>query len=246
MTSIPEIPENIRVGDRTIPLIVRFRRKTRHLRLRLNYKNQIAVSVPWHYSSRDVLSFIDRQYSWIEKKLAFIPETSSINDWLRKHPFLSANGRRFPIHVESVDCLEADYQFEVNYTKLLLRISKNDTNFEKALLKLLRIFSKDVLAWRVNYHARRLNLKFERLTVRDQASRWGSCSNKKNISLNWRLILIEPKLQDYIILHELAHLTEMNHSRRFWNLLESYDPLRQEHESALKKITGTIMRVGRY
>ena len=109
----------------------------------------------------------------------------------------------------------------------------------------MRLFSKHALACRLAYHARRLNLKFERVTVRDQRSRWGSCSSKKCISLNWRLILVDPELQDYVILHELAHLTEMNHSGRFWDLLDSYDPLRPSHESALKEVTGIIMRVGR-
>ena len=65
------------------------------------------------------------------------------------------------------------------------------------------------------------------------------------MSLNWRLILLPPELQDYVILHELAHLTEMNHSARFWALLERYDPQRAEHEAALDALSARLMRVGR-
>ncbi|MGK0309664.1 MAG: putative metal-dependent hydrolase [Lentimonas sp.] len=239
------MPECIDVGGRTVPLIVRSREKTRHLRLRLNHKNQVVVSVPWHYSNREVLSFIVRQHDWLEQQVARIPEASNMSDWLREHPFLSASGECFTVRVEPVDCLRASYQFEPNRAELVLCVPKNREDFETALLKLLRTFSKDALACRLNYYARRLNLKFERLTVRDQTSRWGSCSSKRCISLNWRLILIEPELQDHVILHELAHLTEMNHSKRFWDLLDSYDPLRPYHDPGLKAVTGTIMRVGR-
>jgi len=83
------------------------------------------------------------------------------------------------------------------------------------------------------------------LSVRDQSSRWGSCSSRGAISLNWRLVLMEPALQDYVILHELAHLTEMNHSARFWDLLDTYDSGRAEHEAQLDACCAALMRVGR-
>ena len=244
-TNTNSIPACINVSERTIPLIVRFRKDARNLRLRLDHKNRAVVSVPWHYSNRDVLSFIVGQRLWLEQQVARIPEATNISDWLKEHPFLSASGERFSVFVESEDCLRAHYQFESSGKKLVLRVPERNAGFERALLRLVRTFSKDALACRIHYHSRRLNLQFKRLTVRDQTSRWGSCSNKENISLNWRLVLIKPELQDYVILHELAHLTEMNHSRRFWDLLDRYDPHRSDHESALKKAAGSIMRIGR-
>ena len=240
------IPDCIDVGGKTVPLIVRFREKARHLRLRLNHKNQAIVSVPRYYSNRDVLSFIDRQYPWLEQQVARIPEASDISDWFKAHPFLSADGKRFSVRVEPVNDLRPNYRFEDDRAEVVLFVPETNEDFNRTLLKRVKLFAKDALACRLHYHAKRLNLKFERFTVRDQASRWGSCSSKKCISLNWRLVLIEPELQDYVILHELAHLTEMNHSKRFWDLLDSYDPLRPEHESAMKEVAGTIMRVGRY
>lgn len=240
-----KLPEFIDVGGRTLPLIVRFPATTRRLQLRLNHKNQVVVSAPEYYSGHDVLSFIDRQQVWLEKQAMRIPEASEISDWLRENPVLSADGKSFPVRVETADRMRAGYRFENKGTEVVLFIPKAINNFEDALLQLVKFFAKDALACRLNYHAKRLNLKFERLSVRDQATRWGSCSGKRSISLNWRLILIKPEHQDYVILHELAHLTEMNHSKRFWDLLDSYDPLRPEHEASLKEITGTIMRVGR-
>ena len=83
------------------------------------------------------------------------------------------------------------------------------------------------------------------MSVRNQVSRWGSCSFSGTISLNWRLVLLDPELMDYVILHELAHLKQMNHSDKFWNQLEKYDPLYKFHESEINKISSEIMRVER-
>lgn len=63
--------------------------------------------------------------------------------------------------------------------------------------------------------------KFNRVTVRAQRSRWGSCSSKHNLNFNWKLILAPPQCLDYVVIHELCHLTEFNHSPRFWNLVEA-------------------------
>ncbi len=63
-----------------------------------------------------------------------------------------------------------------------------------------------------------------RVTVRAQKSRWGSCSSKRNLSFNWKLILAPPECLDYVVVHELCHLTEFNHSQRFWKLVEDCQP----------------------
>jgi predicted metal-dependent hydrolase len=79
-----------------------------------------------------------------------------------------------------------------------------------------------------------------RVTVRSQRSRWGSCSIKKTISLNWRLIQTPGFVADYIILHELMHLREMNHSRRFWRHVEQVCPDYARAEAWLKAHAGLL------
>src|SRR5439155_21681541 len=80
-------------------------------------------------------------------------------------------------------------------------------------------------------------LTIRRVAVRGQRSRWGSCSIKKTISLNWRLIQTPAFVSDYIILHELMHLREMNHSRRFWQQVERVCPEYAKAEAWLKQHT---------
>src|SRR5262249_31950751 len=73
-------------------------------------------------------------------------------------------------------------------------------------------------------HAETLGVKISRLTVRDQSSRWGSCSTTGALSFSWRLVLAPPYVLDYLAAHEVAHLVEMNHSVRFWRLLAQMCP----------------------
>lgn len=76
---------------------------------------------------------------------------------------------------------------------------------------------------------------FTRITIRDQKTRWGSCSAKGTLSFNWRLMLAPPAVLDYVVVHELCHLTHMNHSKAFWALVESVCPDYRTHRRWLKE-----------
>lgn len=231
------------VGEKSVPVEVRRRKGTRHLRITLGHQNQILASVPWRCSDKETLKFIETQRPWVEAQLAKVPASRTVSDWLAEHSEISASGDVFHVRVEPTERSRADYVFQNGGADLVLRMP--DPADDSAVLKLVRRFAKDALHCRTAYQAKRLGLAIPTVSVRDQSSRWGSCSSKGTISLNWRLVLLQPDLQDYVILHELAHLTEMNHSHRFWALLDQYDPQRIQHESALDAITATIMRVGR-
>ena len=229
-----------------VPLEIRRRRGTRHMRLTIGHKNQVLLSVPWRCSDAEALKFAEKQRVWIAKQLARVPDARTLTDWFAEHPQLSGSGDLFFVKVMKVaDRMRADYIFEAGGAEILLRLPEQAEDLDAALLQLVRRFAKDAMACRVAYHAKRLALDYNKLSVRDQSSRWGSCSSSRGISLNWRLVLLAPELQDYVILHELAHLTEMNHSKHFWALLDRYDPERVAHERRLDLLTAEIMRVGR-
>ena len=80
-----------------------------------------------------------------------------------------------------------------------------------------------------------MQTSYNKITLRRQKTRWGSCSSKKNLNFNWQLVYFEPKIIDYVIIHELAHLTHMNHSKNFWQLVEKYDPEYKKHVGWLKR-----------
>lgn len=77
---------------------------------------------------------------------------------------------------------------------------------------------------RLEFYAPRIGGQYGRVTIREQRSRWGSCSSKHNLNFNWKLIMAPPQVLDYVVIHELCHLHEFNHSPRFWRLVESQMP----------------------
>jgi predicted metal-dependent hydrolase len=98
----------------------------------------------------------------------------------------------------------------------------------------LRILAARELPARLLELAAPLGYAVAGVTVRDQRSRWGSCSPKGRISLNWKLVQAPPSVRDYVLLHELTHLSEPNHSRRFWKKLEAACPWHREARAWLR------------
>jgi len=90
------------------------------------------------------------------------------------------------------------------------------THAPRRVLDFLKREARKALEARVLHHAARLGVKPSRITVRDTASRWGSCSTARALSFSWRLILAPDFVLDYVVAHEVAHLREMNHGPRFW------------------------------
>ena len=94
-----------------------------------------------------------------------------------------------------------------------------DEERQEGILQAKKIFPE-----RTAYFAERMGVTYNRITIREQKTRWGSCSSAGNLNFNWKLILAPPQALDYVVVHELCHLHEFNHSPRFWRLVESQMP----------------------
>lgn len=95
--------------------------------------------------------------------------------------------------------------------------------------------AKRIFPERTAYFAKRMGVDYGRITIREQKTRWGSCSSKGNLNFNWKLVLLDPKLLDYVVVHELAHRREMNHSVAFWKVVEAELPDYRERRRRLKE-----------
>lgn len=95
--------------------------------------------------------------------------------------------------------------------------------------------ARDIITRRVEHFSSKLNLSYNRIFIKGQRTRWGSCSSLKNLNFNWRLVMAPVEVIDYIVIHELSHLAEMNHSRKFWQLVESHCPDHREHRKWLRE-----------
>jgi hypothetical protein len=96
-----------------------------------------------------------------------------------------------------------------------------------------RATARRALGAAVERESRRLDLAYRSIAIRDQRTRWGSCSDRGTLSFSWRLVVVPAEVLDYVVVHELCHLREMNHSRAFWRLLDDALPGWPDHEAWL-------------
>lgn len=144
----------------------------------------------------------------------------------------------------------ADQQFSVTRHKLQIivnlpeekHIGSSDVSrkIRDSIISALRIEAKSYLPNRLSFLANRYNLSYEKVRFSHASGRWGSYSSNGTVSLNIALMKLPFELIDYIIIHELAHSKQMNHSKKFWGLVESTDPNFKIHRRELKKYTPSI------
>lgn len=119
-----------------------------------------------------------------------------------------------------------------------LRLAKHhveETSVKRALETLYRRKARERFEERAAYFAEEMGVEYEEIEIRNQRTRWGSCSTTGTLGLNWRLLMAPPEIVDYIIIHELAHLRESNHTDAFWSLVAAHDPDYEEHARWLEE-----------
>ena len=109
------------------------------------------------------------------------------------------------------------------------------TSIKRALETLYRRKARELFEDRANHFAEEMRVEYDKIEVRNQRTKWGSCSTTGTLGLNWRLMMAPPEVVDYIVIHELAHLQEQNHSDVFWHLVAEYDPEYRKHAEWLQK-----------
>jgi len=121
-------------------------------------------------------------------------------------------------------------------------ISEEKSLHTLSLEKRYREAAKDYIPKRVEYYHQFTGGNYQKITIRDQKTRWGSCSSNGTLSFSFRLMLAPPRVLDYVVVHELCHLTHMNHSKEFWNMVENILPDYKEHRKWLKE-NGHTLRI---
>ena len=143
---------------------------------------------------------------------------------------VSSNRKKMIYQIER-DSIKASFPENEDLDHLLLRL----------LIKLAGIY----LPSRLESCSRQVGVTFERSRVGNQRTRWGSCSSRRVISLNWRILLLDYKVGEYVLYHELAHLKHMNHSSKYWSLLESWVSGAKELDKSLSFQGRSLMLLGR-
>jgi predicted metal-dependent hydrolase len=228
--SAPPDDDWLVTGTRRVRLcFVRNRRARRYI-LRLRPDGAARITVPRGGSLAEAKRFAERNAAWLEQQLlrqAMQPRRPL--PWsLGAEIFFRGQGMR----LEPGENGEAGL---IRFGGEVVAVADAGGDLRPAIMQHLRRLAAQELPARVFELAALHQLAVNRVTVRNQRSRWGSCSRRGTISLNWRLVQTPPFVRDYLVLHELAHLKEMNHSRRFWSEVTRLCPDFREAERWLKQ-----------
>ena len=252
-------PRELRVAGLDTPVEVRRSARAGRLILKVSEARRAAtLTVPPHASLEDASDFLARHFDWLQDRLAAIPEPVPFRDGaclpLRgiEHglSFVGPLRRRGVVWTEAGDRVRdrpADWSAEgaaPDGPRPRICVAGTPDHAARRLKDWLAREAKKDLTARVAWHGQALGLAAKRISVRDQSTRWGSCSSTGVLSFSWRLILAPHFVLDYVAAHEVAHLEEMNHSPAFWRLVRQTMPRTDEAKRWLKTHGATLHRYG--
>jgi len=227
---LPEY-DRLEFPDHPIEYRIRASDRRRTLALRLDAGGTLTVSAPGSLPLERIRDFVARHRDWIDARRALLAQSSRHAPVLDSGAWLPYLDHQLELQVLSGPvprCRRAD-------DRLLVR-APDRSAVPRALEAWYRRMAARYFAERIEYFAPRVGHAPAAITVRGQRSRWGSCSGRGTISLNWRLMQASAAIVDYVIVHELCHLTIPDHSPRFWAEVARVLPEWRERRRALRTL----------
>lgn len=193
-------------------------RRARRYILRVRPGGGLRVTIPRGGSRAEAARFVERHAAWIARERARVRSTAQPIEW-RDGGAVLLKGEPARIDVSTVQGRTV-----ARYGDRLVRVPADAVDLRQYIEADLRLLARSELGPRLRQLAAVHELTVAGFSIRNQKSRWGSCSRDGRIALNFRLVQMPPHVCDYVLLHELMHLKQQNHSIRFWRLVEAACP----------------------
>jgi len=217
-------------GTTSLPYYVKKSGRSKQLRITVGLDG-VVVTAPSFLPEQEIMSFVEKKKAWIFKKVA---DYRLVRGQIREtRKFIT--GDAFPFRGEDLALRVIEY--EGRQTKVLITdnhlavyISRHvpqDMRREEIRTKLEQWYNrmaKDTFIESADFYKTKLDVEYNTIRVKNQKTRWGSCSKKGNLNFNWKLVMAPIDVIDYVVVHELCHLVHMNHSKDFWQLVASQIP----------------------
>lgn len=209
--------------------------RARRVRLEVRERSGLAVVIPRSYRLRDLDGLLREKQGWILRNLArcarSAPLSASVD--VRSGDIVAYLGRDLRVIAcqgnGSTPCVG------LKPDGLLISGASDGRGLGPLVEQWYRSEALQFVRGRVDSLTNRLGVSYRRIIIRGQRTRWGSCSQRGTLSFNWRLMMAPEPVIDYVIIHEVAHLREMNHTERFWRLVAAECPRWREHRRWLRE-----------
>ena len=221
---------NIKIGSTIIPYSIRKSARAKYVSITVGVDG-VKVVAPRGVGDDRIIAVVENKREWIFNKVEGLKLQ---NKQLRTEREL-VSGVKLPFRGEDFTLRVSEYdgrytrvtiegELFVVYINKNLPLNKRQEEIRRGLERWYVIQAKEIFHNRLEVYRDKLGLNFNQVRLKNQKTRWGSCSSKGNVNLNWRLVMSPTYIMDYVIVHELCHLKFMNHSHAFWQLLESIIP----------------------
>lgn len=208
-----------------IEYLVKFgKRKT--IEIKVSYPDKVTVSVPNTMPKNQAVEFVNNRAAWIFEK---VDEFQKREMLIPKRNFETGDiwlylGSEYTLRVLEISGLKKAEVYIENQTIVVKTPSKEPEKVEKALEKWYRAQAQSVILERVSYYQKYFEKTPRSVKVKTQKKRWGSCTGRDDLLFNWKCIMARLEAIDYIVVHEMCHMVQKNHSKAYWQLVESIYP----------------------
>jgi predicted metal-dependent hydrolase len=211
----------ILLGGNTVTYTLKESRKARMLWLSIKPGVGLTVTIPSHHSRATVKSFLESKSNWILKHLY-----KNVNHNTAKREGVKGTVSYLGVSHRVVIIKDNSYGVEIipANAELVVRIPNNQNGCNVIVEEWLKGQAREIINRKISQTGAWMGVYCNKVTIRNQKARWGSCSRQGNLSFNWRLVMAPESVLDYVVIHELCHLKEMNHSKDFWKLVSQYCP----------------------
>lgn len=223
--------------NRIIAFEVAYRpRKT--MSIRVEPPDRVTVIVPVGTKKGFILEKVKEKAQWIAEKLDACRNSEFASPGeLKNGTSIVYRGEKYLLCVE-VDCSRKNSRVIILDRSIHIKTADPAPEAMRGTLEAcFRKQAREAIEERIRFYQPVLAKRPNRVFIKAQRSRWGSCSSQGNLNFNWKIILLPPSVFDYIIVHEMCHLVHLNHSREFWNLVASVLPNYKESYQWLRKQT---------
>lgn len=224
-----------------VPVEVRRHHAARRFTLRVSKtRRAVVVTVPTRARMDDAGSFLNKHIDWVRERLGNVPEGVPF----APGSLIPLRGRPHRVTLVSAERGRPIVGVEEGTGSMRLLVTGRAEHVPRRLKDWLLEQAKSDLDDRVTFHAKALGVRARRICLRDQQTRWGSCSANGVLSFSWRLILAPPHILDYVAAHEVAHILEMNHGPKFWKLVTRCVPRLEDAKAWLRNEGSDLHRYG--